>query len=77
MAKSVITKRGNRVLYHSPISAACHYCVSSRFSYLYEAFDSYQSADRPKDAMRALKYMLLSKIMMNNTSVCTCTNLHA
>ncbi|PZC79374.1 26S proteasome non-ATPase regulatory subunit 11 [Helicoverpa armigera] len=35
------------------------------YSYFYEAFEGYDGADSPK-ALTALKYMLLSKIMLNN-----------
>lgn len=44
------------------------------YSYFYEAFEGYDGADSPK-ALTALKYMLLSKIMLNNAeevgSVCS------
>lgn len=36
------------------------------FSYFYEAFEGYDSVDSPK-AMQALKYMLLSKVMLNQS----------
>ncbi|KAI7685351.1 26S proteasome non-ATPase regulatory subunit 11 [Sarcoptes scabiei] len=35
------------------------------FSYFFEAFESYSSIDQNEDAIIALKYMLLSKIMLN------------
>lgn len=36
------------------------------YSYFYEAFEGYDSVDNPK-AVTALKYMLMSKIMLNRS----------
>lgn len=36
------------------------------FSYYYEAFEGYNTAGRPEEAVKCLKYMLLTKIMANH-----------
>lgn len=38
------------------------------FSYFYESFEGYSTANRPQLAVSSLKYMLMSKIMTNTTS---------
>jgi 26S proteasome regulatory subunit N6 len=38
------------------------------FSYFYEAFEGYNTAEKTFQAIRCLKYMLLSKIMLNQPS---------
>ena len=44
-----------------------HMAFSSRYSYFYEAFETqHQYGTTEKDAKRALKYMLLCRIMSNN-----------
>lgn len=37
------------------------------FSYFYEAFEGYNTVDKPQQAVRALKHMLLCKIMTNQS----------
>ena len=41
-------------------------CIDHRYSYFYEALEGYNSQDDPR-AIMALKYMLLSKVMLNLT----------
>eukprot|EP00056_Hartaetosiga_gracilis_P011936 m.185716 g.185716 ORF g.185716 m.185716 type:complete len:415 (+) comp13605_c6_seq1:111-1355(+) len=38
------------------------------YSYFYEAFEGFDSVDIPKEAVRALKYMLLCKILLEEAS---------
>ena len=40
--------------------------IDHRYSYFYEALEGYNSQDDPR-AIMALKYMLLSKVMLNLT----------
>ena len=40
--------------------------LTGRYSYFYEALEGYNSQDDPR-AIMALKYMLLSKVMLNLT----------
>jgi hypothetical protein len=44
----------------------CGRGTHGRYSYFYEALEGYNSQDDPK-AIKALKYMLLSKVMLNLT----------
>eukprot|EP00055_Hartaetosiga_balthica_P003160 m.6712 g.6712 ORF g.6712 m.6712 type:complete len:414 (+) comp2641_c0_seq1:48-1289(+) len=42
--------------------------LKTAYSYFYEAFEGYDSVDIPREAMRALKYMLLCKILLEQAS---------
>ena len=52
-------------LRNNPLFSSCIYGYF-RYSYFYEALEGYNSQDDPR-AIMALKYMLLSKVMLNLT----------
>ena len=53
-----------KTAYHPPIGILS--LMPGRYSYFYEALEGYNSQDDPR-AIMALKYMLLSKVMLNLT----------
>ncbi|KAL4098477.1 hypothetical protein QTP88_023082 [Uroleucon formosanum] len=48
------------------LSAADEQDFKTAYSYFHEAFEGFDSVDSTSNVLKALKYMLLSKIMLNN-----------
>ncbi|XP_029341193.1 26S proteasome non-ATPase regulatory subunit 11-like [Acyrthosiphon pisum] len=48
------------------LNAADEQDFKTAYSYFYEAFERFDSVDSTSNALKALKYMILSKIMLNN-----------